>query len=788
MTTKPPVLPLVPANRVNALRADGITPSKTDLERLIGQSDLLDLNYFWRGLIAARSVARIVLRTQSEGRIVGYATGFMVSPRLMLTNQHVFERAEDARYSFAEFADERGLMGESPSPVRFAFAPDDYFDNDADLDFALVAVTTQSMDGGTPLDDFGWLRLNPMQGKELVNEYVSIIQHPGAEPTQIAVRDNQVVEMLPNFLRYRTDTQPGSSGSPVFNDSWQVVALHHSAVPDTGGANTVFANEGVRVSALLAHLESKGRDHPLLRDLLALSRQEKPWDLGVLRKQLEAPTPRALTKREDRAGTIAPGPDTTAATGPAMPERLQFDADYAGRRGYDPAFLGVRVDLPDFTAQARGQLVGLPEDTVWLRYHHFSIATNHGRRLPHVVAANVDYGPARRLDLARKDFGKDQWIADKRLPDNAQTLATDGVYDDPDIDYGHVNRREDNCWGVDEREVIAANADTFHLSNCTPQHKDFNRSNLRGLWGELENQVAKQARAGYPRLTLFAGPVLADSDTPVGRVPRDYKVPRQFWKVVVAPADGDGGLRAYGFLLDQSRAFEASTEEFDPGVFKAYMVPLAHLEALTGVRFPAGLHDADVHPGGERIELQAHDLAEKLADPAAAVTRAVDGAGSRFGQFPSLGAFLASYRDASARALERMPVTEQLTALKKSRDVVEVKARIAQREPDDTDPDGGTHYRLRLRITTILQSDPDVDDDLMRAQADGDAVFCAIRYGDAMGIRTPMQGLDDGAELHVKGEWITRANARSHGGEQMAVLHFTHHPLGFVCTDAQCYS
>ena len=60
----------------------------------------------------------------------------------------------------------------------------------------------------------------------------NIIQHPGGDPQQVALRDNKVVESLDHFIRYEADTQPGSSGSPVFNDQWQLAALHHSGVPD----------------------------------------------------------------------------------------------------------------------------------------------------------------------------------------------------------------------------------------------------------------------------------------------------------------------------------------------------------------------------------------------------------------------------------------------------------------------------------------------------------------------------------------------------------------------------
>ena len=61
-------------------------------------------------------------------------------------------------------------------------------------------------------------------------EYVNIVQHPNGEPKQLALRENQLVDVLENFLHYQTDTAPGSSGSPVFSDEWEVVALHHSGV------------------------------------------------------------------------------------------------------------------------------------------------------------------------------------------------------------------------------------------------------------------------------------------------------------------------------------------------------------------------------------------------------------------------------------------------------------------------------------------------------------------------------------------------------------------------------
>ena len=82
---------------------------------------------------------------------------------------------------------------------------------------------------------------------------MTIVQHPRGKKKQIALRENRIVDVLDSFLHYEADTEPGSSGSPVFDDRWQVVCLHHASVraPDRtelGG----FVNEGIRVASLRA--------------------------------------------------------------------------------------------------------------------------------------------------------------------------------------------------------------------------------------------------------------------------------------------------------------------------------------------------------------------------------------------------------------------------------------------------------------------------------------------------------------------------------------------------------
>jgi V8-like Glu-specific endopeptidase len=77
---------------------------------------------------------------------------------------------------------------------------------------------------------------------------------------QIACTDNQVMAVGPQVIQYLTDTMPGSSGAPVFNDNWQIVALHHSGgwIPEPNSRSTHFRNEGIRIAAIINDLIEAG--------------------------------------------------------------------------------------------------------------------------------------------------------------------------------------------------------------------------------------------------------------------------------------------------------------------------------------------------------------------------------------------------------------------------------------------------------------------------------------------------------------------------------------------------
>ena len=105
----------------------------------------------------------------------------------------------------------------------------------------MVAIAPTSETQTTALSDYGCLPLLDFVGKAAAGEWLTIIQHPDGERKQLCVRENQLFKRGNDVLWYSTDTKPGSSGSPVFNNDWYVVALHHKGVAEqkNGVAQTV---------------------------------------------------------------------------------------------------------------------------------------------------------------------------------------------------------------------------------------------------------------------------------------------------------------------------------------------------------------------------------------------------------------------------------------------------------------------------------------------------------------------------------------------------------------------
>ena len=228
--TAPPVAAAAPsadlvARRFKFLTFDGQVASALEQEALLGTNDLVELNFLERCLLVRQAIGRVKVVRPGER---GWATGFLVAPGLLLTNHHVFPTAESVGSSQVTFDYWLDVSGQQPADLdEFALRPGDFFVSNDELDYAVVAVAPSSA-FGTSIAKRRYVRLIPDVGKVKQDEFVTILQHPEGEPMQVALRENKVIRVADGepFIWYSADTAHGSSGSPVFNDSLQLVALH----------------------------------------------------------------------------------------------------------------------------------------------------------------------------------------------------------------------------------------------------------------------------------------------------------------------------------------------------------------------------------------------------------------------------------------------------------------------------------------------------------------------------------------------------------------------------------
>jgi endonuclease G len=554
----------------------GYRTLRVTAERMIGATlDFVDLPPDEQALKAGRPVVRLI--TLAGAGIVpeGFATGFLVGPDLIITNHHVFRTRDEADGVGAQFLYERTHEGLREGLI-FKLEPNRFFVNDKGLDYAVVAVATKSS-SGAPIDQFQYLPLIAAKGKIRKGDPVNIIQHPEGRPKQYATVNNRLMDLRDDgFLLYETDTLGGSSGSPVFNQYWETIGLHHCGVPQIEDGQLVtrdgkrlpldaevadsdliwVANEGVRVSALVESLGKQRLDRPDHQEMLErfLTTTTDPLRMVAEKSPLIAgplQVPSVPAKGED--GTVAQNvfqfsgpvtiqvgpasglPSSTLIANAGMPpavairttgdepvfreKMLRFDEDYADRtaRGYKENFLqGWHLSHPTTNGDHAGSLLEKDGEAWVIPYYHYSLVMNVDRRLLAWAASNVDYSDeGRKFTKTRKEYGGENWRLDPRVAIQAPGIQLEDAHfyaPAKKIDRGHIVRREDGAWGATADEAEFGNSDTYHWTNCTPQSEAFNQSGKEGIWGQFEEHIQGEVVAEGGRMSVFAGPVLNPDD------------------------------------------------------------------------------------------------------------------------------------------------------------------------------------------------------------------------------------------------------------------------------------
>jgi V8-like Glu-specific endopeptidase len=222
-------------------------------------------------------MSRRVCRVELDGANGEMGSGFLVGPRAVLTNYHVLESvilapatAGKVRFRFDYFKATPGgqpsagvpvgldSSGDLSKPWLIAYGrysageernnPDDP-PKAGELDYALVKLDRAIGGEGNR----GWVELPVAQPTLISAPLLMILQHPATEPVKLAFETAPQVTVKFGGLRvrYRVNTDPGSSGSPVFDKEWRLVALHQYAVPG--------ANQGIPIGAIRAALSAASK-------------------------------------------------------------------------------------------------------------------------------------------------------------------------------------------------------------------------------------------------------------------------------------------------------------------------------------------------------------------------------------------------------------------------------------------------------------------------------------------------------------------------------------------------
>jgi hypothetical protein len=193
--------------------------------------------------------------------------GLASGETLVLTNFHVVNRnglSRAEKPGSVEVAFEAaGESGLGPYPVAEVVAESPL---DGGLDYTLLRLAPGSqLPEPLPITR----DLPSLQGRARV----AVIGHPNQNEIHLALQDNHLLDHegapggtppLASRVRvhYHTPTSKGSSGSPVFDVTWQVIALHHAGAKFdplsselglqrlNGRTELYSANEGIWVGSI----------------------------------------------------------------------------------------------------------------------------------------------------------------------------------------------------------------------------------------------------------------------------------------------------------------------------------------------------------------------------------------------------------------------------------------------------------------------------------------------------------------------------------------------------------
>ena len=255
-----------------------------------------------------------------------------------------------------------------------------------------------------------------------------------------------------------------------------------------------------------------------------------------------------------------------------------------------------------------------------MKYEHFSLKMHKARRVAIFTATNIDGETYLVVDRSTGEVSQPEgetWFKDPRV--SASFFLDQTFYSDWStyFDRGHLTRRNDPTWGTKD-EAERANADTFHFTNCSPQHFRFNQS--AKFWQGAERYVLENgvlAADTRKRICVIQGPIYDDK---IDLWSDDVQIPSSFFKVIVWK--GATELKSVGLVVDQlallgeQRRALGQPHDLPSVDVSHWRVAIQQIEKRTGLDFGAAIRGADTIAAGDQPDVggEAARLIRSFAD------------------------------------------------------------------------------------------------------------------------------------------------------------------------------
>jgi len=218
-------------------------------EKIYGVAATVTLDWYKKGLTRCENIARIGIDPTR-----GIGTGFLIKGEVLhtqwqgktvlITNAHVVSNdPTDEATSHLDAVAYFELRG----GIQSRFTEILWHSKKTELDITVLALEKElAIDTNFPI-----ARSMPKNNPE---SQIYVIGHPNGGTLAFSLQDNELINYDNSHIWYRTPTEGGSSGSPIFNSQWELIGVHHkggaSSAPLASG-EVINANEGVQWSSII---------------------------------------------------------------------------------------------------------------------------------------------------------------------------------------------------------------------------------------------------------------------------------------------------------------------------------------------------------------------------------------------------------------------------------------------------------------------------------------------------------------------------------------------------------